>query len=134
MPTKLVPVIDLFATPGPFSVKLWMFDLSLTMTMYLPRLSVGTFPPCPFLSEIVKPGPTVPCSVGAALAVATAPVAIPTVTNAAEDARATMRKRMSRLLPSHLALFSIGCHWPPRRTSNGFYATAVLFRLDQRAP
>ena len=38
-----------------------MFDLSLTVIVYLPGFSVLTFA-VPFLSVIVKPGPVVPFS------------------------------------------------------------------------
>src|SRR4029450_9290639 len=38
-----------------------MFDLSVTVIVYLPAFSVLTFTP-PFLREIVNPGPTVPVS------------------------------------------------------------------------
>ena len=46
-------------TPGPFIWKLWMFDLSLTVILYEPALSVFTLA-VPFLRVMVKPGPTVP--------------------------------------------------------------------------
>ena len=96
VPTKLVPVIILFLVPGPVSVKLWMLDLSPTMKVYFPCLTVATYLPWAFLSEIVKPGPMVPCSFGTANVVA--PEAIPTDTSVAADARTTRRERTSRLL------------------------------------
>src|SRR5919201_4153054 len=40
-----------------------MLDLSVTTILYLPAFRVLTFFP-PFVSEIVKPGPTTPLSVG----------------------------------------------------------------------
>ena len=58
VPLNGVVVIFLF-TPGPFRWKLWMFDLSLTVILYLPAFSVFTLA-VPFLRVIVKPGPTVP--------------------------------------------------------------------------
>ena len=46
-------------TPFPFKWKLWMLDLSLTTSVYLPAF-VG------FFMLIVKPGPTVPVTFGVA--------------------------------------------------------------------
>src|ERR671934_2000662 len=51
--------------PGPVRWKLWMFDRSLITILYLPALTLLTFV-VPFLSVIVKPGPSVPVSVGTA--------------------------------------------------------------------
>src|SRR4029450_3272603 len=87
-----------------------MLDLSPTMKVYFPCLSVVTFLPFAFLSEIVKPGPIVPRSFGAAIVVAVVPVAIPTATSAAADERATRRKRMLPLLPCRGLQASIGRH------------------------
>src|SRR3954469_7608690 len=57
-PTNVTLVTSLFR-PGPLRRKLWMFDLSATLSVYLPGLSFVTFfAPC--LRLIVKPGPTVP--------------------------------------------------------------------------
>ena len=50
-----------FLTPGPKMWKLCAADLSLTVIVYAPGLSVLTALP-PFVSVIVKPGPTVPAS------------------------------------------------------------------------
>src|SRR4051794_26978025 len=52
-------------TPGPVRWKLWMLDKSLTTILYLPALRLVTFV-LPFLSVIVKPGPSTPLSVGVA--------------------------------------------------------------------
>src|SRR5918994_6327405 len=63
-------------TPGPVRWKLWALDLSLIANEYAPGLSEVTFfVPC--LSEIVKPGPTVPATFGfvAASALATSETA-----------------------------------------------------------
>src|SRR5262245_63399321 len=48
-------------TPGPLRWKLCMFDLSLTVILYEPGLSVFTVA-VPFFRVMVKPGPTVPVS------------------------------------------------------------------------
>src|SRR3954468_21447950 len=52
-------------TPGPVRWKLWMFDRSLTTILYFPALSEATFLPL-FFRLIVKPGPSMPFSVGVA--------------------------------------------------------------------
>src|SRR5262245_51350771 len=92
-------------TPGPERWKSWMFDLSLTVTLYVPALSVFTLA-VPFFRVMVKPGPTVPVSfvtllvapVGAASAsAATSPAA----TSAIRDIFLLWRNMASCLYPSH---------------------------------
>src|SRR5205809_4935643 len=68
VPVEPTPVF-LF-TPGPVRWKLWMPDLSATVIVYLPALSVVTFFE-PFLRLMLKAGPTTADSfTGAADAVA----------------------------------------------------------------
>src|SRR6476646_1386291 len=56
--------VDLFR-PGPLRWKLWIDDLSEILNTYFPAFSLVTFAePC--LRVMVKPGPTVPVSVGVA--------------------------------------------------------------------
>src|SRR5262245_61299918 len=56
-------VLVLLFTPGPLRWKLWRFDLSLILNVYVPAFSFLTAA-LPCFSVIVKPGPTVPVSVG----------------------------------------------------------------------
>src|SRR2546430_5832569 len=76
VPVNATPVV--LATPGPTRWKLWIADLSLTRTTYVPCLSFLTILPA-LLSVMVKPGPSVATRIvafGAAWAPDTAAVAV----------------------------------------------------------
>src|SRR5262245_37456080 len=91
-------------TPGPERWKSWMFDLSLTVILYVPALSVFTLA-VPFFRLMVKPGPTVPVSfvtllvapIGAASARAATRLA---ATSAIRDIILLWRNLASCLYPS----------------------------------
>src|SRR5262245_26274991 len=91
--------------PGPLMWKSWMFDLSLTVILYEPGLSVFTLA-VPFFRVMVKPGPTVPVSfvtllvapMGAASASA---ATTPAATSAIRDIFLLWRNMASCVYPSH---------------------------------
>ena len=104
VPLNGVVVIFLF-TPGPVRWKSWMFDLSLTVILYEPALSVFTLA-VPFLRVMVKPGPTVPVNfvtllvapIGAASASA---ATRPAASSAIRDIVLLWAELASCLYPSH---------------------------------
>src|SRR5438552_17804607 len=98
-----VALVSVLLMPGPFRENVWMDDLSWITNVYLPALTCFTAFPAAFFSEIVKPGPTVPNSLGTVIA----PVML-VATRATAAARRRTRRRMS---PPFLLLY--GAYAPP---------------------